>query len=70
MPINRSQGLRSAKYAAKYGVGFKVPNPIVRKSKEVSPSACLPLSPPFVLPHPIDLTYTYAPINRRSRSTC
>jgi hypothetical protein len=37
------QGLRSVKYAAKYGVGFKVPNPIVRKNKEVRCLWCLGL---------------------------
>lgn len=30
------QGMRSIKYTAKYGIGFKVPNPIVRRKKEES----------------------------------
>lgn len=28
--------MRSIKYTAKYGIGFKVPNPIVRNKKEES----------------------------------
>jgi len=45
------QGLRSVKYAAKYGVGFKVPNPIVivrkSKSKEVRASCIVRLAFPM-----------------------